>query len=229
MKYRCQFALWLIFICLHSTQVVFGESEQYIKTSDIMLTVFIAFVIVVVATFLTQGLRGFYVLIIISLGLISTLVGLHILNVVVSEIWADRKIMSWPATTGNVIESSIESLKSQRGEGSSFVYRPNIKYEYHVGNEDYTSTGVFYKTTYVGSHDSVAKIVASYPEGEPTTVFYNPESPQSAVLKTKGYWQGYWQENFPFFLGGLIFLSVGVLVITNPKTLAAKFANRDNY
>ena len=71
---------------------------------------------------------------------------------------------------------------------------PQIEYDYHVGDQVYTSEQFFIDTIHNNLHGSHARnlafrIVSAYKEDEDIDVFYNPYHPEQAVLDTTVPWK----------------------------------------
>jgi len=86
----------------------------------------------------------------------------------------------FPTTSGRITQSSVESHRGGKG-GTS--YNAKIKYAYQVAGKNYV--GDRYRFGQVSSSDGNARrIVDSLPVGRTVDVFYSPNDPSIAVLKT---------------------------------------------
>jgi len=107
-------------------------------------------------------------------------------------------------TDGSQVGKNFESfVKKLR------LIKRGLSWERHLyldGGTTYSGDRICFGRTYSGGKRSLAKKVAdSYPRGKKVTVYYDPEDPKEAVLKTGFSW-----TTFMVFIGGLIFLCVGI-------------------
>lgn len=95
---------------------------------------------------------------------------------------------SWPAIPGKIVSSDIiEDIERSRDEDGreteSTTYRPDIRFAYHVGDAYYTAdTWKVGGIVGSGSPKYAQGVVARYPAGRGVKVYYNPASPDVAVL-----------------------------------------------
>lgn len=95
---------------------------------------------------------------------------------------------SWPAIPGKIVSSDIiEDIERSRDddgrETESTTYRPDIRFAYHVGDAYYTAdTWKVGGIVGSGSPKYAQGVVARYPAGRGVKVYYNPASPDVAVL-----------------------------------------------
>jgi hypothetical protein len=87
----------------------------------------------------------------------------------------------WPATTGTVLMSSVQS----RTSGRSHSTYPVVVYQYVVNGQSYQSQTIrageqFINVRVAGqAHATVAR----YPIGATVTVYYDPENPANSALE----------------------------------------------
>ncbi len=118
------------------------------------------------------------------------------------------KSRSWPSTQGKITSSYIKKQVNRKSSANRTTtsFSAMVHYRYLVGGTTYSSDRICFGGTYSGGKRSLAKKVAdSYPKGKKVTVYYDPENPKEAVLKTGFSW-----TTFMVFIGGLIFLCVGI-------------------
>jgi hypothetical protein len=116
------------------------------------------------------------------LPIIFFIIGVTIFLVLYHDIKWGIKSKNWPWTEGAVIASKIKSSSSNRAkEGSTTTYNAEILYEYEVDNRKYTSKQKHFGNCFPGN---VQDVVSQYPPGKQLLVYYNPESPEMAVLRT---------------------------------------------
>jgi hypothetical protein len=115
---------------------------------------------------------------------------------------------SWPSTQGKITSSYIKKQVNKKSSTNRTTtsFSAKVHYRYMVGGKTYSGDMICFGGTYSGGKRSLAKKVAdSYPKGKKVTVYYNPENPKEAVLKTGFSW-----TTFMVFIGGLLFLCVGI-------------------
>jgi len=85
---------------------------------------------------------------------------------------------TYASTQGTVLRTNITSSTDSEG-GTS--YTPEVKYAFQVGGVKYNSDRISY--LFVSSSSKAANdVLARFPVGKPTTVYYNPASPGDSVL-----------------------------------------------
>lgn len=95
---------------------------------------------------------------------------------------------SWPAIPGKIVSSKIiEDTERERDDDGrervSTTYRPDIRFAYRVGDNDYaTDTWKLGGIVGSGSPKYAQGVVGRFPAGQSVTVYYNPASPDVAVL-----------------------------------------------
>lgn len=96
---------------------------------------------------------------------------------------------SWPAIPGKIISSKIiEETERRRDEDDgreriSTTYRPDIRFAYRVGDNDYaTDTWKLGAIIGSGSPTYAQTVVGRFAAGQAVTVYYNPARPDVAVL-----------------------------------------------
>jgi hypothetical protein len=95
---------------------------------------------------------------------------------------------SWPAIPGKIISSDIiEDTETRRDddgrETESTTYRPDIRFAYSIGGADYaTDTWKLGGIVGSGSPKYAQGVIGRFPAGQAVTVYYNPASPDVAVL-----------------------------------------------
>lgn len=121
---------------------------------------------------------------------------------------AAKASKSWPSVDGVVIESRVETKRSNdRHDGPS--YKAVVVYDYEVNNEAHSSDRIWF-----GSEVSTSKrgqmrdIVKQYPEGAQTTVYYDPDTPSEAVLQPGAFFTSYFMIIF-----GSVFAVVGGIML----------------
>jgi hypothetical protein len=113
---------------------------------------------------------------------------------VVSYLQTRRKAaasLRWPKVSGSIVASDIAIVR-EREEGASddtrireiTKYRPAIRYTYRVGQRDYASTAVSLDWDRLyGVQSDAEAMISKYPVGAQVSVFYDPASPNVALLE----------------------------------------------
>ena len=94
------------------------------------------------------------------------------------KIYMGYESQNWPTTEGKIIKSRIGGAKRIMGR------RVFIKYEYYVAGKRNVSSQISY-TLIIGDYSGAVEILREYREGKIVTVYYNPDDPMDAVLKTE--------------------------------------------
>ncbi len=109
------------------------------------------------------------------MGIIFFLIGIA---AVALGIWMRNKMLqalSWPAAEGEIIRSEVEW-------DSDCDSSPRVTYRYQVGKKFYESSQI----SFVGrsaSSTAAQAIVDRYPLNSRVQVYYDPDSPKSAVIE----------------------------------------------
>lgn len=108
----------------------------------------------------------------------------------------------WPSVAGQVSNLEITRNNSQDADGNlDFTYTPIVHYSYQVGGQAFTSDKIaFGAVRNYGLENKAREVLAQYPLGSPVTVYYNPQNPAEAVLKTSA-------------SGGRVTLIVGIALL----------------
>jgi len=93
-----------------------------------------------------------------------------------------RNSNNWPSVEGEIVSSSIGTRKG--GEGGIY-YEPLITYSYNVEGRDYQGNRVFigHDLAYDFGKKWTEEKVSNYPIGTNMAVYYDPDSPELAVLE----------------------------------------------
>jgi hypothetical protein len=99
--------------------------------------------------------------------------------------------MRWPTvagiiTTSGVIEEAIEDKGSDDKSFARKIYRyqVDLRYAYQVGKRDFVGTSANWGWTAIyGLRELAEKAASQYRQGQPVTVYYDPEQPSNAVLE----------------------------------------------
>jgi hypothetical protein len=121
----------------------------------------------------SYAIYGFAGLVIV-VGCIATLLGIRMCK-------EARVTWTWPSTEGIVRGTEVLETSGFGTKGGS-VFQPVITYEYSVGGVSHTGKRI--KLVDISSSSRYAhRVVARYPVGTGVTVYYDPDSPQDAVLQ----------------------------------------------
>jgi hypothetical protein len=94
-----------------------------------------------------------------------------------------RESEGWISATGQIIASHVTSSRGTK----STTYHTYIVYTYQVMGQGYQSGQFSFGSEGTGyeTHKKAESICAKYPEGSQTTIYYDPNDPQQAVLQRK--------------------------------------------
>lgn len=85
----------------------------------------------------------------------------------------------WPTTNGTVIASEISDFSYE-----TTTYFANIKYEYIVESEKFSSSKIAFFDDFAYSFKTVAEgFLSRYRVGTQVTVYYHPTKPELSVLR----------------------------------------------
>lgn len=104
----------------------------------------------------------------------------------------------WPSTRGVVVESSLAN------DPSNGRFSFSIRYQYSIAQQSYINSQVSFALI-ANSYQAKQDVVSRYPVGQEVTVYYNPDSPQDAVLENQQ--TGGW---ILFVVVGAIFVLFGL-------------------
>jgi hypothetical protein len=97
----------------------------------------------------------------------------------------------WPSAAGIVTTSGVieEAIEDKSNDDKSFIrkihrYQVDLRYAYQVGRRDYVGTAANWGGTAIyGLRELAEKAADQYRQGQPVTVYYDPEQPGNAVLE----------------------------------------------
>ena len=124
---------------------------------------------------------------------------------------------NWPTVEGVIKSAQIGDTGRPAREGDSRSYHPEIRYEYLVDGETFTSERISFRLEGIQSHarPEIAEIVASYRPGSKVTVHYNPEDPSVSCLETGMNVGG-------LVLIGMVCMAIGLLVVLSGTVAAIR-------
>jgi hypothetical protein len=112
--------------------------------------------------------------------------------------WRSRH---WPTTNGKVVSSKVE-IDHDDGE----LYRAAVSYRYVVDSIEYCSERIFFGDfSWTWGFRSARRRVAKYYAGSTVRVYYDPETPEEAVLEP-----GFTFTMFVAGFFGILFLVGGI-------------------
>jgi Protein of unknown function (DUF3592) len=99
--------------------------------------------------------------------------------------------MRWPTVAGIITTSGVieEAIEDTSKDDKSFIrkiyrYQVDLRYAYQVGKRDFVGTTASWGWTAIyGLRELAEKAAAQYSQGQPVTVYYDPEQPGNAVLE----------------------------------------------
>ena len=123
-----------------------------------------------------------------------------------------KRSEQWPTVEGTILSSEIEQESHTSDVGGHVdtytEYFPAVEYEYRYGEEAYRSRRILFANVNY-KHSEAQAIVAQYPVGSRTRVYFDPENPKLSVLQ-KGVARYGGKYAIPFVVGGgFLLLSLG--------------------
>jgi hypothetical protein len=97
----------------------------------------------------------------------------------------------WPTVSGTVTTSDVieEEILDESNNDKAIIrkihrYQVDLRYAYEVGQRDFVGTAVNWGWTGIYGLRELAETAASqYRQGQPVTVYYDPEQPRNAALE----------------------------------------------
>ncbi len=97
----------------------------------------------------------------------------------------------WPTAAGTITMSDVieEAIEEKDNDDKSSIhriyrYQVDLRYAYQVGKRDFVGTAANWGATAIyGLRELAEKAASQYPQGQPVTVYYDPEQPGNAVLE----------------------------------------------
>ncbi|MCB9030687.1 MAG: DUF3592 domain-containing protein [Deltaproteobacteria bacterium] len=136
--------------------------------------------------------------------------------------------VSWPQADAQVVSSVvrwryIDGARNRIKTDSDKQYYYEVTYSYNVDGIPYTSSRYSLGTGYTASsmfnerEEADVERKEIYPQGKAITIFYDPNSPTSAVISNGMQWS----TTVPLVLG-LFFFGTAFLLIKSAKLIDAK-------
>ncbi|MCE9624332.1 MAG: DUF3592 domain-containing protein [Deltaproteobacteria bacterium] len=122
----------------------------------------------------SRGIFSYLLLFVAFLGLIFLGVG-------GLSLWEEISSAKWPSVGGIVIQSEIKRWPRKK---SDYDYRAQFLYQYQVEQRTYASDRISTDRNRFKSKMAGEEALAEYPVGKAVVVFYNPDHPEKALLKT---------------------------------------------
>jgi hypothetical protein len=123
----------------------------------------------------------------------------------------NKSIQQWPSVSGRITESTVVGSFQQTGRDRMWIEQPKVSYTYTVKGHEYTGHTITIVEMDSSFKQAALDKIAPYPLGQDVPVFYNPKSPEDAVLEQQ-------TGSGPFIMlavFGAIFLTIGILILTN--------------
>ena len=103
------------------------------------------------------------------------------------EFWEGEQTKNWPAATGRIIESGVDSRsRTSRPHGRASRrdtdYSVRIGYSYEVAGQKLEGQRLQYGNESHDKRASAKQQQSLYPAGKEVKVFYDPTNPKSSVL-----------------------------------------------
>jgi len=145
---------------------------------------------------------------------IMIIVGSFVAYLGLRDISQARASKRWQSVDGVIVSSD---LAVQNDQGST-LYRADIQYTYTLNGRAFTGERVHFGDLSTSDRKPVFDILLKYPKDARVVVFYNPEDPAQTVLEP-GFHGANWflpALGAGFFIFGLIFIFIGLLVNIEP-------------
>lgn len=91
-----------------------------------------------------------------------------------------RSSLRWPSVMGTVTGSGTKTQSSLRGGPATAA---DVRYMYEVDGKRFEGTRISFGQYGTGDGGHARKEAEKYPVGKPVTVYYDPNSPATAVLE----------------------------------------------
>ncbi len=88
----------------------------------------------------------------------------------------------WPTCPGRIVSSHVEEVRL----GPKVKYQAQVRYHYEVKRRPYLGSEIRYGDTTGSARSAQQKLVDKYPAGSQVDVYYDPDSPDTAVLEPGG-------------------------------------------
>lgn len=121
-------------------------------------------------------------------GVISVfgLAGIFVLFQLLKTYFLFKQSQHWSTTEGMVLFSGVDSQTSVEPEGSNTTYQAKVIYQYIVSGQTYEHNRIAFNSDLrTTNYNKQAELASRYPQGEPITVYYDPDDPEQAVLERK--------------------------------------------
>ena len=147
-------------------------------------------------------------------GVVLLIIGVWLIRTFIQQIQVVFESRNWIPVPGKIISSKISkklerSSSSDDRESQYFVYRPEIRYVYEIGEAKYASDQITIGDAVTSrDDDKVQKIIQKYPANTEVRVYYKPNDPKTAVLEP-----GSIGETWRRLAGGLVCFGVAYLLI----------------
>ena len=145
-------------------------------------------------------------------GAVFCVVGVVIALFLLYSVIRAYKSKGWPQTDGVIEKAGTRRVFVHAGEGDHITGHAaesvDYQYRYSVNGKTYHGRRVTFSDKAVKTRGALDKLTRNYREGQRVSVYYNPASPDKAVLEP-----GPTLYNFmPFITAGL-FIAAGVGII----------------
>jgi hypothetical protein len=123
----------------------------------------------------------------------------------------DRASLSWPETTGRIINSDVEVVTHRSNDTDGFdstKYEVRVHYAYDVNGQAHESRRLRFGSSGFKERSEANKFHRRFPSGKEVSVYYDPAKPTRAVL-LRGT-----QNHWPQFIAFGICLTVSLLIFT---------------
>jgi hypothetical protein len=142
------------------------------------------------------------------LGWLSIIAGAVVVVSGIGALQRSKETWAWPSTQGRILSSAIKPVMRFDYQDAAENYEPIITYNYVIAGKIYEGKRI--RVTGMGYNKAWAQGIAKrYRTGRTVTVYYDPGSPEKAVLErgTEGV------SYFVMFTVGASFLTLGIFFL----------------
>ena len=104
--------------------------------------------------------------------------------VLAASMKAKNAAKNWPTAQGMIESAELELQRGSRSGGvPSQYFKPQVRYNYRVGEQTYTGERLDFSSRAYQSEEKANQRLAAYRAGSEVTVHYDPADPSKAVLE----------------------------------------------
>ena len=149
-----------------------------------------------------------------GIGVVFLAIGVWLIRTFIQQIKVVLESRDWLPAPGKIIASKVSrklerSNSNDNGPSEYFVYRPEIRYEYMIGEIRYVSDQITIGDVVTSrDDDKIQEVVNKYPVNTEIRAYYKPSDPKTVVLEP-----GNIGETWRRLAGGLVCIGVAYILI----------------